>query len=917
MRYLHNTDIEVKFYNDRVERVIAASEISQPFTYVPIKAGHMELVGGNAIVFGDITEGRDMINPVVETEYLINDRAGEDIIIPLVIGPYLTATVYSYPGTIIWVGGATYAPGTRVYVGTIYYECMVTNTDMWPPANPSVWLQLPPSSLWIQRTLYGVLALAVPSPVYEGSKYYVHITNSKLGIDKIAFYEAIPGDSVADVTDGLNTALAVAGFDVEGHPFQNVLLLYGANGTFNQQNPYEVGTIEDVYKDWTYEFYILSAGYVIKYPHLKSGAVHAFGLVYKDLAGRRCSIMKPDEFNIYLPFYDDNSVLLSSTFDIKFKLRHQPPAWADTYEIVYFGNISMDFWLQMRADSIIGIGSDRYLFNIQETITYTRDKNDRWKVPDYVWQTGDRLRLVCYIDNDDGDLHPYDILYDYEIEQIQTDYGEAIGGDFLICQAVEHPADFAGKDNIIVEVYRPRKGIGDVIAYGSGMVFKTGVDDYGNRYHKGDVDQIINGAGETTTAAEVYNLANDCWKFLRLNFEHATSDILPFWAESIAPSDWWENQTKLTSMGWPFLYDENFKETRMKKRFRNGGFMLVGTQTNNIAKFTYEDFVDMPERGGQITGLRQIGFTLKVLQLHKETSIYINRIQTFNPDGTEQFTLIDNLIGTQRPMDKDYGCQHPDSVMVNNDYLYYWDQSEGKFIRSAPNGQVEISDIKMKRWFKDLLLWINQNGGSSQLLVCSGANNEHNEIWVVFQLGESVQGAIFSESQGRWISRLNQTTESYVHLGNFFAHMHHQKLYIMNLDEGQPYLTWSGIEVVAEIEFPSNIIPSKNKIYNAVALYSDHQMDCPSRYIIIPVEASYAEMESYIAVWNKSEGIYYGRILKDQNSPGVFNSENHKTMNGREMRGRYCLVRLQTSERSEKVRIDSAIVLSTPSERSA
>jgi hypothetical protein len=75
-------------------------------------------------------------------------------------------------------------------------------------------------------------------------------------------------------------------------------------------------------------------------------------------------------------------------------------------------------------------------------------------------------------------------------------------------------------------------------------------------------------------------------------------------------------------------------------------------------------------------------------------------------------------------------------------------------------------------------------------------------------------------------------------------------------------------------------------------------------------------METYIAVWNQSEGIFYGRILKDENSPGNFVSANARTMNGREIRGRYCYIRLRTEEHDEKVRIYSVIVLSTDSERS-
>ena len=369
-------------------------------------------------------------------------------------------------------------------------------------------------------------------------------------------------------------------------------------------------------------------------------------------------------------------------------------------------------------------------------------------------------------------------------------------------------------------------------------------------------------------------------------------------------------------MGFPFLDDLSQRQTILDERIRHGGFIITGTRTNNIAHFTFDDFMDLPKKNGDIIGLREIGYTLKVIQMYKETSIYINRIQTFNPDGTEQFTLTDKFLAEQRPMETDYGCQHPDSIMVNGRNLYYWDNSQGAFIRSAPNGQI-VLDIKMKRWFKDLVKWIQTSGGGKSLETRTGANNDHDEIWLTFRMGDEVRGVIFSEKQGRYISRINQITESYVHLGNFFAHLYHQRVWIMNVDEGQDYLTWVGVPTYAEIEVVSNIEPVRNKVYNAIALFADHEMNSLPKYVYIPAEASGGNdiMESNVPIWDRREGVFFGEILKDENSKGNFISLNDRKMNGRAMRGRYCFVKLNTEEHDEKVRIDSIVIFSTPSER--
>jgi hypothetical protein len=460
------------------------------------------------------------------------------------------------------------------------------------------------------------------------------------------------------------------------------------------------------------------------------------------------------------------------------------------------------------------------------------------------------------------------------------------------------------------------------VAYGTGMVFDIGTDYYGNKYHKGDVDQVFDANGMCITPAQINNTANDSWKFQRINYVHNTGNVWPFWAESILPSDWWGNQiisNKLTSAGFPFLDDLSQRQTVLNQRFRNGGFLITGTRTNNIAHFVFNDFRDLPEKDGDIEGLREVGYTLKVIQKYKETSVYINRVQTFNPDGTSQFTLTDTFIGNMRPMEDDWGCQHPDSIMVNGRNVYYWDDSQGALIRSAPNGQQVISgpEYKMSRYFKDIVRWIQLSGGSEVLQVRIGANNEHKEVWITFRMYDDVRGLIFSEKQDRFTSRIDQMTESYIHLGNFFAHLYEQRIWIMNIDEGQGYLSWSGTPTIAEVEVVSNVEPLKNKIFNAVASFCDHLLQSLARFVRIPAEASGSNelMETNIPVWERREGVYFGQIMKDINSKGNFLGDFDKKLNGREMRGRYCYVRLHSKEHTEKVRIDSIVIFSTPSER--
>jgi hypothetical protein len=932
----HNSDIDLSFYNDRVKEVIDAGIIAEPFTYVPIKAGHMELVGGNALVFGKITEGYDIINPSVAIDISYTDVALLKPRFDLVIEKVMIGKTppISFPTTFEWMGGHAYYYGEVVsYGGVNFYRC-VTSSQYGTLANPvgsNQWETVNPQQLFSIRTISGVVVITLPQTVYVGAYYTITAENLAKGItSRTASYEAQPADTVADVKAGLELDLANKGFVVGAGAYDWEIYLYPDHAHFQQSPYYEHGDIIDVYKDYTFEAYILALGFTMKYPHLKCGATHAWGIVYKDRANRTCSVMKTDGMTTYIPFYSEESDnLLSSIINLTFEIYHKPPVdkdgicWAKTYEIVYFGNISMDYFIQIRADDItaLAFGSNRFSLNINLTYEHIWNENNRWHVDPYTWIPGDRLRLIGYIDAVTGVVTKYNTLYDYEIEETGTQYGDTIGGEWLIFQAVDHPVTFAGAVNIIVEIYRPVKGLKSTTPYGTGMVFDIEVDEFGNYYHKGDIDQVFDEAGACTVVAEVENTANDSWKYIRLNYEHGSADILEFWAESIFPSDWWNEQDinlKLTSNGFPFLEDLSQRQTELDERFRFGGALISGTRTNNIAHFTYLNYRDLQKKNGDIIGLREVGFTLKAIQMYKETSIYINRVQSFNPDGTSQFILTDTFIGDIRPMEDDYGCQHPDSIMVNGRNVYYWDNSQGVFIRSAPNGQIALSgpEYKMSRWFKDLTKWIKTSGGSKLLVVNTGANNDFDEIWITFRMGTEIKGLIFSEKRGRFISEINQITESYIHLGNFFAHLYHQRLWIMNIDEGQDWLSWVGVPTYAELEVVSNAEPSKNKVYNAIAVITDHLMQSLAKYVNIPIEASGAGelMESNVPIFDRREGVYFGKIMKDENSKGTATLLSKK-LNGRDLRGRFCFVKLRTEEHDEKVRVDSVVVFSTLSER--
>jgi hypothetical protein len=388
---------------------------------------------------------------------------------------------------------------------------------------------------------------------------------------------------------------------------------------------------------------------------------------------------------------------------------------------------------------------------------------------------------------------------------------------------------------------------------------------------------------------------------------------LHLYCESQYASDYYLT-SKLTSSGVPIPQLDNYRQTELTKRVRHGGKYNFGTELNQIAKFDYDDFVDMKDEFGDIEGVRELGFVLKVIQYTKITSIYLSRIESYGGDGGSQFLFTDNVFGSSRPGLEDYGTRHPDSVCVYNNNLYFWDQSEGVVVRDAANGQTPISMYKMISFFRDKATEMDAVLTANQE-VYFGYSMRDNMLFCTFGDGTTFETATFSEIENRWKYTTDAIIRKWFWLGKRLFHIHNGNIYEWWRDEEQGYLELSGEQKEGKVTVVGNEDPLKNKTFNAVAVYQDG--DTPQVEVVVPAKGSAVSgaMESIATVWERREGIYYGKILRDLNTPGLTGT-NNLYMNGRKLRGQYCEVTLTFDKTDGKVRLFNVMLTATPSERS-
>lgn len=894
--YGANQNIQLDFRNDKPGDVVDSSDVYKLFNYVPIKAKHMDLIEGNRLVFGNITEGYPVL-------------------------------------------------GTNVEIDLSWEDLEAITTQTFP-------LAVTEMAQWVSEDIFDfLLRFTLPSTNPGACTFRIAVTQDDINdpyvFSDFAYNGTDPYPST--VKAGLLAALEV------DWPGETDTCFVASDYTLCAF-PRRASTWNRPYIGWLYYFerIVSSVGFVDKYTQLKTGATHAWAILYRDIVGRITPLVGKDQMTKYIPFPTENtSSNVGRRPIINFEINHLPPPQAASYEIVYAGNKSSSWHLQLLgynftygrkyhddpASAILMV--DYYRIRVKKAQSNTRDNLLNWSVEEYVWQKGDRIRIIGKVDALGVLTEINDAIYDVEIMAVFEDheYAMNIGDDphdntEIISEWIYFPVNDnlpsftpgtgstpnVYPDNLLVEIYRPSVTETNLY-FTTGMTFEIGVDVYGNRFHKGDVNQILTSGGQPSTPATVVNTSHDNWKFLRNIRDVADSLNFALWVESQYVSDFYQTNL-LTSQGSPIPALDSQAQNVLTKRIRHGGKINIGSQVNLIAQFDYDDFEDLKDEYGPIEGLRMVGFVLKAVQYNRVTSIYIQRIESYTAAGNPQYLFTDDVFGSVRPAMENWGTKHPDSVIVHNRHLYFWDESEGIVVRDSANGMEAISSNKMKRFFQDLAETLKAYGTQHNVWVHFAFSISTNELFCLFGTGTGDQEIItFSEDNQRWKHKFDVSFE------RGLLYWMGRRLFQATLGNvyewwaGTTYNQLSGSARTPSLVFYGNEDPAKVKIFKAVHVYmTGGRPQFNSLTVPAKATAGSGQMETNIYDVNieEREGVFYCQILRDINTPGA-GDQADKEMNGRKMRGLFIRVDMDVEDASDptaKVTLSNLAVLSTGSERS-
>jgi len=724
---LDDINVVYLFYDDDIAEGLTQTECNRPYDAVPQISAHNEIIEKNRIVDGNYIEGYDNTNIDVALSV-----ASQQVTVGKIIKSIdNTAVVSQQFGC---------SQGDQFYGGSINLLTPTSGVDFWEPGftyviqisclpgrynnpEPATWhpITYPPAdeiaaqvfgSFW-DEPIHGYATVVASSQM--SLKDFIEEACAQLRV-RTTYGRLITLDAwtfkgfggVSGLYDAVHGSPGTPPVDVNSIGF--IIEVTNSNG-----NPW--GTCVNCSKV-DVEILKLSNNSVLH--TFKSGSHHPFGIVYKDRANRKSTVNTSTESIAYVPSQVESQTehrILQNT--IKWEINHLPPIWATHYQWVYARNSSISYYIYA---SIVNISNTAYTpnvsalhytsININEYIVQTKHELTKFNLSPYDFVPGDRIRFILNRDGSDYKTFPFSI--DTEIlgvfwpdgatgyqqdTSLETDNFIRDGNGNKIrsintATFIIGKINFSGlgisKDNTIVEIYRPNNNTERLVYYDFGPPLPILNPHTDNRFHS---FQCTPATSETNApVTNSWNRDQTQQVSARGTFTYGDAYVgyrqmhNCFPVERNSYSDFYNSDA--INIG---LYNIEFRDARRTKyvsKLLYSGLFIQDTRINNLSHVDSSDSVTLAEKYGPINHIEEVGFTLKILQTSKQSSLYIGRAGVTQPssESKEILSSTKDVLGTLIVHDSDFGTVHPGSVVKNETRAYFFDFNSHAICRDDGNG---------------------------------------------------------------------------------------------------------------------------------------------------------------------------------------------------------------------------------------
>lgn len=573
------------------------------------------------------------------------------------------------------------------------------------------------------------------------------------------------------------------------------------------------------------------------YKSLKRGQFHPFAIIYNDSNGRYNVVFGDEE--LYSPVYNGSIENFTARIYPRWTINHAPPDWATTYRFCYIRNKSyVSFKYFSYVKSTLGTGVDagqngipqgKYFLEVNPSYQRIRDRFPNFIVPEYIWQNGDRIRAI-------GQTTSYECLQEFTwITDEEANTG--VTGILIDVPLATHAPDINGNDVAyieLVEVYRPNPTPQTNVYQEIGEEYEIRTDGFGNKYHSvynnkyvesrlGYTDQVFDVNGNLVTPAS--GMMEDFGDvYVRQRAVITDGNVLDL---PVVEDEYFNDYYISDSIDIGRVGAKVKTEQKSLNRVNRSENFLENTEYNLLNVWMpapFADYFDASDIYGNITGIQNSGDVLKVIQEHKETSIYIGKIIAKEADGSDMLLESDRVFGTKNEYTEMRGSKYVNSIQSNNRNLYYFDDSTGELVRSAPNGQLPISsEYHMGNWFEKKAKELREYVGTKDVII--SCDNDYNDVLISFIIGNTIETIVFYEREGEkgfthfaYYKTDTKIPEMFAFQGDTHISFMDGKLYLSNNGANN---TFFGYLHPCSVKLAANGLPLYSKRFSNIWINSD------------------------------------------------------------------------------------------------
>jgi hypothetical protein len=846
------------FKDDKVKQEVDQTDLARPFDFLPQLAGTQELIEKDRLIYGDITQGFDNIDIDVDTN---------------VVQSSISFALNTVVSTITILSG-------------VYYKLVFASYPI--------------------NTMFCVIIKKLANTVAFNLINFDNFFYT-------AYYTSKAGDTDQTIFNALRTNLIKRGVTPSF-----ITVVHNTSPSYYYLRLQISDSPGGLFQIYNYEA-VFTPSLNSTYKTMKDDDSYMGAITYYDKNLRHSFEQKFDSDIVIGPQSN-----LSNIFSLSCSVKNLPPIWAYYYSLDFTKRIKVDTFIRLyfkvdyttvlsayvfRTYAYFDQGDNFLRIQVNRLINDSTDIDPNLKLNGYTFKEGDRIRLY-------GN---YRTLYNYDIkikgtewpktdDRYQKDYAttpayivdnagnkiENTSSQVVIVQVTRldipnissinaAPTSPGATDFFIVsgeltfEIYTPKKESSNPYYFPNyfGQIGNPGTT---NNYHIGNVQNQSPVNPSVTPAIVTCNPGDTYLKLRFANFFYPSFDD--------NYSDYYESNSY--GLGMPNLYKPDAKKEQLISGMISSGTLLEDTKINKLNQFISSDLEILKSKFGTINSLKEVGNVLKVLQDRKETSIYISRTEMQNADNTSNVVKSTTLLGTANIPSEDRGTIFPNSIVVHNRNMYYFDLYKGEVVRSSANGQYPISEYGMRTYFKNKSKAI-QSLGLENVSISSAFDEENKMYLLTFIMGASSEtiGFYDPEVEGakpRWISFFSFIPEHYESFGSTLLSFNGGKGYKHN-SNNVTRTTFYGVKFGQKINWYSNAAPIIKKVFKVLGLKTNKPWDVP--VILIEPDSTYTRgMKSLLKPnhFELKEGEYSAAYLKNMNTTSSIDSVLD-LFNGDELRG--------------------------------